>query len=418
MCDVLARVPYWHLIVAPFSLRESMPQVPLTHPVEQDDATVDTRPQQLTYWRRDQIFWSFQVMFWLGIGAAVLGLSTALRPDAPTPWMPMVIRTAAGFAVTSLAHWLFQIPFLRAMPRPQRWVIILIVAAVALVASVRLLMVLQIGGPTNWSGETTFGPIVPRLVAAGMWCVIYFGLELLDELHESEMEQARVKAAASDVEIRALKAETLARQHEMRQLQEQLNPHFLFNALNAVMASKDDPAAVERVSQDLSDYLRFVLREARTLEPLSRELQALETYLAVQHARFGDNLVCRVVADRAAQSVLVPPMLIQPLLENALHYGAKTSGMPLKGNVRASVQNGVLEVVVANSGRWMPPDSTRSPSTGIRSLRKRLELLVGNAATVDTHLEPEHDGGWVHIVVRLPANLTYTPPPALAPERT
>jgi LytS/YehU family sensor histidine kinase len=394
-----------------------MPRSPLTDRPEHDDKTVDTRPQQLKYWRRDQIVWSFQVVFWLGIGAAVLGLSTALRPDDPTPWIPMVIRTGIGFAITSLLHMLFQRPFLRAMPRPQRWMLIVVVAAAAMVASVRLLMVLQIGGPTNWSGETTIGPIVPRLVAAGMWCAIYFGLDLLDDLHESEMEQARVKAAASDVEIRALKAETLARQHEMRQLQEQLNPHFLFNALNAVMASKDDPAAVERVSQDLSDYLRFVLREARTLEPLSRELQALETYLAVQHARFGDNLVCRVVADRAAQGVLVPPMLIQPLLENALHYGAKTSSMPLKVDVRASVQDGVLEVVVANSGRWMPPDSTRSPSTGIRSLRKRLELLAGNTATVDTHLEPEHDGGWVRIVVRLPANLTHTPPPALAAEQ-
>ncbi|NQW46817.1 MAG: histidine kinase [Planctomycetes bacterium] len=395
-----------------------MPQAPLTSRPEHVEATVDARSQHLTYWQRDRIFWSFQVIFWLGIGAAVLGLSTALRPDEPTPWMPMVIRTVIGFTITSLLHLLFQQPFLRTLPRPQRWTIIVIVAAVAMMASLRLLMVLQIGGPTNWSGETTIGPIVPRLVAAGMWCAIYFGLEVLDDLHESQMEQSRVKVAASDVEIRALKAETLARQHEMRQLQEQLNPHFLFNALNAVMASKDDPTAVERVSQDLSDYLRFVLREARTLEPLSRELQALETYLAVQHARFGDNLVCRVVADRAAQGVLVPPMLIQPLLENALHYGAKTSSMPLKVNVRASVKDGVLEVVVANSGRWIPPDSTRSPSTGIRSLRKRLELLVGNAATVDTHLESEHDGGWVSIVVRLPANLTHTPPPALPAERT
>ena len=329
----------------------------------------------------------------------------------------MTIRIATGFAVTSLVHSLFQGPFLRSMPRPRRWTLIVIVAAAALVASIRLLMLLRIGGPTDWSGETTFGPLVPRLVAAGMWCGIYFGIDLLDDLHESEMEQARVRAVASDLEIRALKAETLAREHEMRQLQEQLNPHFLLNALNAVIANKDDPTAVERVSQDLSDYLRFVLRDSRALEPLSRELQALETYLAVQHARFGDNLVCRVVADRASQGVLVPPMLIQPLLENALHYGAKTSSMPLRVNVRASVHNGVLEVVVANSGRWVPPDNSRSPGTGIRSLRKRLELLVGDAATVDTHLEPERDGGWVRIVVRLPADLTHTPPPALGAER-
>ena len=71
----------------------------------------------------------------------------------------------------------------------------------------------------------------------------------------------------------------------------------------------------------------------------------------VQRVRFGDNLVCSVVADRAAHGVLVPPMLIQPLLENALHYGAKTSSMPLRVNVSAAVKDDWLEVVVAGSVR-------------------------------------------------------------------
>ena len=184
-----------------------------------------------------------------------------------------------------------------------------------------------------------------------------------------------------------------------------MNPHFLFNALNAVVASKHDPEAVESVTRDLADYLRFTLGEARPFEPLSRELQALEKYLAVQQARFGANLVCRVACDRAAHAVLVPPMLIQPILENALHYGGKTSSMPLKVNVTAKVADGWLEVVVANSGRWVPPDKTRSPSTGIRSLRKRLALLIDEDATVDTVIDPDLDGGWVRVVIRMPATL-------------
>ena len=202
----------------------------------------------------------------------------------------------------------------------------------------------------------------------------------------------------------------------MQQLQEQMNPHFLFNALNAVVASKHDSDAVENVTRDLADYLRFTLGEARTFEPLSRELQALEKYLSVQQARFGENLVCRVTCDRAAHSVLVPPMLIQPLLENALHYGAKTSRMPLKVEVTAKLTAGWLEVVVANSGRWVPPDKTRSPSTGIRSLRKRLALLIDEHATVDTVIDVDRDGGWVGVVVRMPATLKQ-PPPA-SPEAT
>ena len=194
-----------------------------------------------------------------------------------------------------------------------------------------------------------------------------------------------------------------------------MNPHFLFNALNAVANSKDDPDAVESVIRDLSDYLRFTLGEARTLEPLSRELQALEKYLAIQHARFGDNLDCRFCCDRAAHAVIVPPMLIQPILENALHYGAQTSSMPLRVSVTAKVVEGWLEVVVANSGRWVAPDQTRSPSTGIRSLRKRLALLVDEAATVETVIDPDLDGGWVRVVIRMPAMLTQPAPAPHAP---
>jgi LytS/YehU family sensor histidine kinase len=86
-------------------------------------------------------------------------------------------------------------------------------------------------------------------------------------------------------------------------------------------------------------------------------------------------------------------------------------------NVRASVKDDVLEVVVANSGRWVPPDPTKSPSTGIRTLRRRLELLVDDAATVDVVTEPDHDGGWVRVVIRMPATMkgplpTHTAEPA------
>jgi hypothetical protein len=66
--------------------------------------------------------------------------------------------------------------------------------------------------------------------------------------------------------------------------------------------------------------------------------------------------------------------------------------------------------VVANSGRWVAPDQTRSPSTGIRSLRKRLALLVDEAATVETVIDPDLDGGWVRVVIRMPATLTQPSP--------
>jgi two-component system, LytTR family, sensor kinase len=357
---------------------------------------------------RVRIFWSFQVLFWLAIYVAVLGLNKGLRP-AETTGLAMVLRVGTGFVISSLVYLLFETPRLRGLPRRVRWPLMALLSTAGLVASMLLLMAGVMGGPTTWNGETTLWALMPRLIAAGFWCASIFGLEVIEDLYKTEIQLAEAEAIAIDVELRMLKAEALARKFEVRQLQEQMNPHFLFNALNAVVASKHDPEAVESVTRDLADYLRFTLGEARTFEPLSRELQALEKYLAVQQARFGGNLVCRVACDRAAHSVLVPPMLIQPLLENALHYGAKTSSMPLKVEVTAKVTEGWLEVVVANSGRWMPPDTTRSPSTGIRSLRKRLALIIDDDATVDTVIDPDLDGGWVRVVIRMPATLVRSP---------
>jgi LytS/YehU family sensor histidine kinase len=247
--------------------------------------------------------------------------------------------------------------------------------------------------------------LVPRIVTTFFWCASIFGLEMIEDLYRTEILLAENEASAIDLELRMLRAEAAARSLEVEKLQEQMNPHFLFNALNAVLATKDDPDAVESVIRDLADYLRFVLGEARTFEPLSRELHALEKYLGVQQARFGDNLKCSVTCDRAALAALVPPMLIQPLLENALNYGSQTSSMPLRVSITAKVVDDRLEVVVANSGRWVTPDTTRSPSTGIRSLRKRLALLVDESATVDTVIDPDLDGGWVRVVIRMPATL-------------
>lgn len=355
--------------------------------------------------RKARIFWWFQGLFWAAIAAAVLGLGRAVEPTAPTPWLAILLRVGTGFVISTVVYLGFESARLRGLPRRARWPLMIAVSLVGLGASVLLLIADGISGPTLWSGARIVGLLVPRLVTAFFWCASVFGLEMIEDLHKTEILLAENEATAVDLENRILRAEAAARTLELQKLQEQMNPHFLFNALNAVLATKDDPDAVESVIRDLADYLRFVLGDAGTFEPLSRELHALEKYLGVQQARFGKNLVCRVACDRSALAALVPPMLIQPLLENAFHYGGQTSSMPLRVSVTAKVVDDWLEVVVANSGRWVEPDRTRSPSTGIRSLRKRLALLVDDTATVDTVMDPDLDGGWVRVVIRMPATL-------------
>jgi sensor histidine kinase YesM len=358
----------------------------------------------LPRWRA-RIFWSFQVLFWLAIAAAVLGLSRAVQPAEPTPWLAIVLRVGTGLVISTVVYLAFESARMRGVPRRVRWPLMIVVSLAGLGLSVLLVTVSGVSGTTYWSGARIVGLLVPRIVTTFFWCASIFGLEMIEDLYRTEILLAETEASAIDLELRMLRAEAAARSLEVEKLQEQMNPHFLFNALNAVLATKDDPDAVESVIRDLADYLRFVLGEARTFEPLSRELHALEKYLGVQQARFGDNLKCSVTCDRAALAALVPPMLIQPLLENALNYGSQTSSMPLRVSITAKVVDDRLEVVVANSGRWVTPDTTRSPSTGIRSLRKRLALLVDESATVDTVIDPDLDGGWVRVVIRMPATL-------------
>jgi LytS/YehU family sensor histidine kinase len=127
-------------------------------------------------------------------------------------------------------------------------------------------------------------------------------------------------------------------------------------------------------------------------------MDALESYLTLQRIRFGERLVCQIQCETAARSVQVPPMMIQPLLENAFNYGAETSPMPLQVKLSARLADRFLNITVANTGRWLPPDPRRSPGSGLRSLRQRLQLLIDGHTSVET----EESEGWVKVTIRIP----------------
>ena len=112
------------------------------------------------------------------------------------------------------------------------------------------------------------------------------------------------------LKLEAADARLATRSSELKQLQSQLNPHFLFNALTLVQNKIDPASPGQEVVQMLSDYLRYSLATSKPLEPLGRELDALESYLELQRARFVGNLDCFIEASPAALHVLVPPMLM------------------------------------------------------------------------------------------------------------
>ncbi len=200
------------------------------------------------------------------------------------------------------------------------------------------------------------------------------------------------------LELRTAEAEAALRTSELQRLEAQLQPHFLFNALTAVLACRHDPEAVANVTIGLSEHLRFCLSRQGVLEPLSREIDALEHYLAVQRARFGKALNCRIECTEEARGVLVPPVIVEPLLDNALKHGAITSPAPLRIVVDCRMEGSTLVVTVDNSGTWIEPGADGRHGTGLASLRRRLSLLDFQEAS----LESGPAGDAVRAILRLP----------------
>lgn len=336
---------------------------------------------------REAAFWVAHLAFWAVAFAASLAVIRVFQPAIAEPVPFMAARVGLCFAATAAMRWLSRRESLLARLGLSK---IGVMAGGALVAAVLITLVLfWIDRATGREGAASsrlelVARLAINLTLVANWCALYFGYQLIQERNSTE--------------FRALEAESLALRNELQHLQGQISPHFLFNALNTVIASRDDPEAIDTVTQALANYLRFLLRPAATLEPLSRELDALEEYLTVQAARFGDGLVTRIDCDREARSVPVPPVMVQPLVENAIKYGGQTAPRPVRVEVSARREEGGLVVEVANTGRWVPAGSRQSTGTGLHSLERRLRLLIGPAATV-THREAD---GWVRVRIVVP----------------
>jgi two-component system, LytTR family, sensor histidine kinase AlgZ len=180
---------------------------------------------------------------------------------------------------------------------------------------------------------------------------------------------------------RSREAEVQARDAELRALKAQINPHFLFNSLNSITAlTATDPVRAREMCIRLSDFLRNTLGLGER-ESISwrEELQLAKTYLEVEQVRFGARLHVEMDVDEACSECLVPPLVLQPLIENAVKHGIATmiEGGTIK--VEGRVNKGLLEVSVENGFDPESPAPRRS-GLGLRNVRNRLTTRFGDVA--------------------------------------
>ncbi len=229
---------------------------------------------------------------------------------------------------------------------------------------------------------------IPLRFSSGDACYLALGVRRGGRRYLSEdVEDMRQLGAAIVEQVERFRAEELRRlasQAELRALQAQINPHFLFNALNTLYGTIDRGSyEARRMVLNLADIFRYFLQGDRKFIPLSEELRIVEAYLEIEQLRLGDRLGTELVISEAARSVLIPILSVQPLVENAVKHGIAPKGGNGRVRLRAELVSMGLQITVEDTGLGFQVSGSRSPTgtgMGLDNVRRRLTLCYGIGA--------------------------------------
>jgi two-component system sensor histidine kinase AlgZ len=246
---------------------------------------------------------------------------------------------------------------------------------------------------STWLIASLFQKPLPRLpVIFGTGILLYL---VSVGLHYSALETA----ASSEAKKQAAEARMLAREAELQALRAQINPHFLFNSLHSIsaLAASDGPRAREMCTR-LADFLRSTLGLGqRESIPLGDELCLAQAYLEVERVRFGQRLQLRQEISEACLECMVPPLLLQPLVENAVKHGVASllEGSAVKLEARREGPDVCITIENAFDPDNPPP---RRLGFGLAQVQRRLEVRYGTKA----RLESGSEGGVYRVRLRFP----------------
>lgn len=200
------------------------------------------------------------------------------------------------------------------------------------------------------------------------WCGIYLAISYSFEVRDREERLAAAHSLAHEAQLRALRY--------------QVNPHFLFNSLNSIASLIAD--GKNRIAEDMLLTMSDFFRTSLSTDPLEdsmlkAEVRLQETYLAVEKLRFQDRLVFEIILPRAIETALIPSLLLQPLLENAIKHGVALSDGPVRIAIRAWAKGPRLHLAIENDAP-NGPNELQGLGIGLKNVRDRLVTRFGEAA--------------------------------------
>lgn len=300
-------------------------------------------------------------------------------------------------AVTPVVVWLGQRRFSGRFATAQTVGFHLIAACSIMMAFAALRTVLD-GVILHMYGSSAVPKVLWTILMIGdLDIVLYFVIvgitRAADQLRE--YQERTLRAAALEAELSGA---------QLRYLERQLQPHFLFNCLHVISElAYEAPIAARHIIGDLQSLLRSaVARAGRDEVPLGEELDTLEPYVDIQRARFSEWLTITTDVDAEARSALMPPFVLQPLVENAIRHGLTPRGGPGCVGISARVEGPWLSICVRDDGVGLPKGPAEGPrrhGIGLKNVRERLRFLYG----------PEHwfslgdnPGGGTRVDIRIP----------------
>jgi signal transduction histidine kinase len=352
---------------------------------------------------RNVLFWSLHAGGWAAYGITqYLG---ALFYESPANYGRMyAVSAVAGFVLSIPLRYIYR----RLWSQPPLAMILGVLAS-CYITALGLRFVINLAYRNfvapEWQARTLFellGGSLSTTYLLVCWSVLYFGIKFYES--QRKQEEAMLKAVA------------LAQEAQLKMLRYQLNPHFLFNTLNAIstlILDNENQKANYAVAR-LSEFLRYTLdQDPMKKVTLRQELEALDLYLGTERLRFGERLQLQYAISSSAMEALIPSLLLQPLLENSLKYAVSAREQGGVVRIEGRTREGWLELSVIDDGpglREGTPMSERR-GVGLRNISERLSVLYGeNRRFAVANANPG-----VRVDMSLPLELAEAKPEALAP---
>jgi hypothetical protein len=341
---------------------------------------VNEHINSITLSRDFKQFWPLQLAFWSGL-CAITFLTLTVWYDQ-IGWQHLshtALQGVLGLLLSQPLHMGFSSIWNASLKVriPISLVAVFVVAGLWNICRM-ILFVWLTGEEEIWAdfGGWYFGAIFVFLC----WTALYHGIRYYQLLQAESVMKLDAESSASDEKFKRLVAETEAKDAQLKMLRYQLNPHFLFNTLNAVnsLVGTEEPKRAQKMIVQLSQFLRYSLDNNPEMKiPLEREIEALMLYLEIEKTRFAERLELDFSIDDDTKAALIPSLLLQPLIENSMKYAIAKSENGGRIRLRAHTYEALLVLELSDTGNGK--DSTIKSS----KIRNGNGRGIGLSNTVD-----------------------------------